>query len=80
MSTSDDPEQGPTEATPLVDTSVLDRKEDDTHKTVSITEEVVDTIKLGVPIFVAMVSWVGVSMCAIELLLCSLLLLEENVS
>jgi hypothetical protein len=27
----------------------------------SLSEDVIDTIKLGVPIFIAMLSWVGVS-------------------
>jgi hypothetical protein len=65
-SASKDPEKGTsTETTPLVSGSStevegdkIDFPEPHSH---TVVEDVLDTLKLGVPIFIAMLSWVGVS-------------------
>ena len=52
---SGDPEKA--EADPLV----TKEEKDDPDRNATVHDDIVDTIKLGVPIFVAMLSWVGVS-------------------
>ena len=49
-----------TETTPLV-ALVQEDEVEDVGKAPSIYNDAVDTIKLGVPIFIARLSWVGVS-------------------
>lgn len=61
-----DPENGATETTPLVNTFKPEGVDDVKVQIISITEEVIDTIKLGAPIFIAMVSWVGVRISKIK--------------
>jgi hypothetical protein len=55
---STDPEIGPNEVTPLV--KIPKEVDDDGIRLISVREEVMDTIVMGAPIFVSMVSWVGV--------------------
>lgn len=61
MSSLADPEQGGHEKTPLVK-APKNQEADVERKQISIREEILDTIVLGAPIFVSMVSWVGVGL------------------
>jgi hypothetical protein len=62
-----DPESGSTESTPLVEKDVgLDSVSKKAQKT-TVLEDALDTFKLGVPIFIAMLSWVGVRTGTLQL-------------
>jgi hypothetical protein len=58
----------PTTSTKLISKDGLELSEEDSIVIAvvpqfhSLSEDVIDTMKLGVPIFIAMLSWVGVSL------------------
>ena len=56
------------ETTPLVKKAVIADSEapleQPIHRLPSFRDDIFDTIVLGVPIFISMLSWVGVSLCA----------------
>ena len=55
VSSTNDPEQG--ELKPLLN----NKDNNQIRSKVTIIADAVDTVRLGVPIFIAMLSWVGVS-------------------
>ena len=60
-SLNEDSDKLASEKTPLVSpTEVEEQPLKEGHKVHTILEDAIDTVKLGVPIFIAMLSWVGV--------------------
>jgi hypothetical protein len=55
-----DPEKGSTETTPLVGAKKKVESFTSEISENSVWEDAVDTVQLGIPIFIAMLSWVGV--------------------
>jgi hypothetical protein len=48
-----------TERTPLVTPTEVEKRHEK-HRVHTLSEDALDTFKLGIPIFIAMLSWVGV--------------------
>ena len=63
---ADDPEQG--ENDPLIKKSPVEQAKEELDRHATVRDDVGDIIKLGLPIFVAMLSWVGVSDPSVVLL------------